>query len=242
MLKKIILVNLILVLVLACKKDEVKIESHTSEITFLHSVDGNLSHFNEFIYTNEYGNNYNLLTLRYFISEVELKALDNDIIKFDDIIYVDASNPDFLKATFNKKIPNKTYSQIKFTFGISTTQNVTGLFNNFPQTSMEWPVPMGGGYHYMKLEGKLANLSDTINYNVHTGPLNGNPNYFEVVLPLDLQVEDNKFAINLNMEINNWFNNPNTINLEDIVGGMMGNQDMQQKLKENGVDVFSIVP
>lgn len=240
MFKNLILIILVSTSILSCKKDEITVEYVESEIFFHHSVDGNPIQFNQFIYTNEFGNNYTIQTLRYFISNITLKALDGDVINFDTIIYVDANDSEYLKAVFNKKIPNKNYSQIKFTFGIPSAQNITGYFNNFPEAAMEWPVPMGGGYHYMKFEGKFDSSNDTLNFNVHTGPFDNNPNYFDVVLPLDLEVENNSFQIGLNMEINNWFKNPNTINLENVVGGIMGNQVMQQKFKENGDDVFSV--
>ena len=40
------------------------------------------------------------------------------------------------------------------------------------------------------------------------------------------------------MNINNWWVNPNMLDL-NTMSGIMGNQQMQIKLKENGNDVFT---
>jgi hypothetical protein len=49
---------------------------------------------------------------------------------------------------------------------------------------MEWPIMMGGGYHYMKLEGKFDSAAIVKNYQTHTGPTNGNQNYISLDLPI----------------------------------------------------------
>jgi hypothetical protein len=104
---------------------------------------------------------------------------------------------------------------------------------------MEWPLPMGGGYHYMKLEGKIELPGTTNNFQAHTGPTMGNQNFVEIELPQSsfvLSGEERTLAIRMN--INNWWKTPNVLDLNTVTS-IMGNQEMQLKLKSNVNDVFS---
>jgi hypothetical protein len=77
------------------------------------------------------------------------------------------------------------------------------------------------------------------NYQTHTGPTDGNDNSFEVTLT-DSQFNCNceEVTIDINMNINNWYANPNTIDLNDMTM-IMGNEQKQVLLKQNGSDVFT---
>ena len=211
-----------------------------SYIRFNHWVDGVDVVYDTVKYTNEFGNNFSIETIQYFISRVTLVKENGDEIVIKDAIYVDAKKPELLFKKITKSIPNGIYTGIKFVFGLDAAMNQSGAFPNFPETAMEWPTMMGGGYHYMKLEGRYAVGTGYNFFNFHTGPLNGAENYFSVSLPMNLKVTKNEFDISLNMEIQNWFRNPHTFDLTTIAGGMMGNQAKQQLVKENGVDVFSV--
>jgi hypothetical protein len=46
-------------------------------------------------------------------------------------------------------------------------------------------------------------------------------------------------TLTVKMDINKWFESPNTLDLNDITS-IMGNQPMQEKIKANGADVFSV--
>jgi len=54
-----------------------------------------------------------------------------------------------------------------------------------------------------------------------------------------INVDGADLQIEIIMNIDKWWENPNTINLNDVTG-IMGNITMQQKLQSNGHDVFSI--
>ena len=52
--------------------------------------------------------------------------------------------------------------------GLDTAKNISNKYvNDDFHTTMFWPEPNGGGYHYMKLEGAYNN--DSTFYNTHTG-------------------------------------------------------------------------
>jgi hypothetical protein len=228
---------LLVVVFSACKKDENTEQQLT--FTFNHMVDGVAVEFDEIKYSNAFGNNYSVSTLKYFVSNITLHTSDGTTIKFDDEHYVDARDNSTLTYTLPAKVPVGNYTSISFIYGIDSVKNKTGLFPNPPESLMEWPIAMGGGYHYMKLEGKFDSTGIIKNYQAHTGPTMGNANYFEVVLtdsPFNCSCENVNIAINMN--INNWWVNPNMLDL-NTMSGIMGNQQIQIKLKENGNDVFS---
>ena len=237
---------LLISLVSSCKKDDDKPDEikppteTTSYLRFNHEVDGTAVEYDTLQYTNAFGNTFSIETIRYFISNVEFAKANGETITVDTAIYVDPRKPGYESRTYTSAFPNGTYTEMRFTFGLDSAMNQTGAFPNFPETAMEWPMMMGGGYHYMKLEGKYLDEDSYNHFNFHTGPLNGNQNYFQVAIPIDLVITDQSFDLNLTMEIQNWFQSPNTFDLTAIFGGMMGSQEKQEMVKNNGHDVFQV--
>lgn len=234
------------IFVVACKKDNPEpydqgdLGTVNSYLRFSHEVDHQPVEFDTVIYINDFGNKFSIETIRYFISTIVFIKSNNDIVNIDEVIYVDPRDDGYNKKLITNVIPNGQYTKMQFIFGLDSSMNQTGLFNNFPETAMEWPLPMGGGYHYMKLEGKCEDLGSYNVFNFHTGPLNNNQNYFLVELPINLNVSKGSFDITLTMEIQNWFRSPNLFDLTSISSGMMGDQAMQVLVKNNGHDVFTV--
>jgi len=242
--------NLVVVLILltsvvsSCKKDEAKPDDTkppiASYLRFNHEVDGTEVEYDTLKYINAFGNTFSIETIRYFISNVEFVKANGEVVAIDSAIYIDPRNPGYESKTYTSALPNGTYTEMRFTFGLDSAMNQTGAFPNFPETAMEWPMMMGGGYHYMKLEGKYLDDDSYNHFNFHTGPLDGNKNYFQVAIPINLIVDDGSFDLTLTMEIQNWFKNPYTFDLTSISSGMMGNQNNQEIVKNNGHDVFHV--
>ena len=207
---------------------------------FSHRVDNVSLIFDNIGYVNAAGNSYSVATLKYFVSDFRLVNTDGDEVTINEEHYVDGKDNGTLLFAPDKKISAGEYTEMKFIFGLSEEKNVDGRFPDAPENNMEWPEPLGEGYHYMKLEGKLDSAGTTKNYQAHTGPTNNNHFFIEVSLPINLVVEKNdQKIIYVGMNINNWWNNPHTLDLNNMTM-VMGNEDMQQKLMENGQDVFFI--
>lgn len=221
----------------ACNKNE-NTEVQLS-FQFNHLVDGEAVEFDVIRYGNAFGNQYSVSTLKYFVSNITMHKSDGSSILFDDEHYVDARDNSTLIYMPTAKIPVGDYTGISFVFGLDSVKNVTGRFLNPPESLMEWPITMGGGYHYMKLEGKFDSATVVKNFQAHTGPTMGNANYFEVSLSGSaFSCSCENVTIAINMDINKWWQNPNTLDLNEM-SAVMGNRAMQQKLKENGNDVFT---
>ena len=201
-------------------------------INFNHYVNGTELVVNEMIYTNLSNDNYSIQRLRYIISEITLHTNNGTKTLFDEVHFIDIS----IDSTISLKIPQinyQNYTSISFTIGLDSTKNITNLFLNekfFP--SFVWPEFLGGGYHYMQLEGDFNTVFN--GYTTHTGGTNGVDFSFNKIFPIT-DISD----ININMEITNWYKNPNTIDLTS--DGIMENINIQTLLKANGVeDVFSV--
>ena len=201
-------------------------------IHFNHYVNGTELVANEMIYTNPSNENYSIQTLRYLISDITLHTNNETETLLDEVHFIDIS----IDSTLILNIPQinyKNYTSISFTMGLDSIKNNTNLFLNenfFP--SFVWPEFLGGGYHYMQLEGDFNTVFN--GYATHTGATNGVDFSFNKTLPIaDIT------NININMEITNWYKNPETLNLTS--DGIMGNIDKQVILQTNGIeDVFSV--
>ena len=142
------------------------------------------------------------------------------------------------------KLENAEYTSISFTMGLNNSKNQSNTFvNEYWHTLMAWPELMGGGYHYMKLEGDFDTI--TQGYATHTGALQmmNDPirmdHSFNTNIPISLNVDDKlgNAIININMEVNNWYRNPNIYHLSAAI---MGDMSKQMQLQANGLtDVFS---
>ena len=226
-------------LFISCKTEET-IDPNTVELnlSFSHVVDAAPVQLDQLIYKNAMDQAFSIKTIKYFISEIKLYKADNSVIIFSDIHYVDIRIPETLNYTFSSKISAGDYTGISFVYGLTPNENITGRFPEPPESLMEWPVPMGGGYHYAKIEGQYITADNYFNF--HSGMLNGTP--YEVHVDLKNQaftVSGNSLHLNLQMEIQNWFTNPTDWDFTHWGGGIMGNPDAQKTVQENGVDVFT---
>ena len=211
------------------------------EITFNHRV-GNMDlKFDTIKYTNAYGNDYSVTTLKYFVSEIILTMTDGTNAILNNVFYVDAQDNNTGKIYIND-MPVGDYESISFVFGLTEQFNISNLYPNPPASNMEWPQPLGGGYHYMKLEGKFDSANIVKNYQAHTGRLMQTPHFIEVNLNFDTPMVlsyDGEYNLDIYMDINNWWVNPNTLDLNNI-SGIMGNEEIQTELMENGSNVFNL--
>ncbi len=242
-MRQIFVITTFLVIILtACKKDDPI--STSLAVDFTQTVDGVLLEPGNIQYANAAGQNYSVIKLWYIISDITLHADDGTDNLIKEVHFIDIDNPSTLSFTVNN-LNNNNYTSISYTMGLDTTKNISNLYvdEDF-HSDMFWPeemdngMLMGGGYHYMKLEGKFD--ADTTFYNTHTGGTMGMDYSFnhndEISLITDETISEANISIN--MEINNWYQNPNSITLS--TDGIMGNMMMQMKIKQNGVDdVFS---
>ena len=212
-----------------------------------HEVDGTPLVFDVLRYTNEAGNMYLVNEVQWFISNLELEDCNGNRVLLADNWYIDSNLPETQTLRVSE-VPAAVYTTLRFTFGMNDADNSSGRFPNPPESNMFWPDELGGGYHYMKLNGKYQNLDNLLApLAIHLGKGQNAEhtefydNSFTVELPVELDVYDGRdYPIGLVMNINQWFREPVVYDFNTFGSAIMQNQQAQQTLKRNGHNVFYI--
>ena len=263
-MKNIIYLFLLFILTMffSCKKEKKTEPADTGKIVFqfAHYVDGKKLQTDTLKYVNAAGNKYMITEVKYFISDVTLHKSDGTkkiIDDWVDIYYVDNDIASTLRWQVYDKIESGDYNSVSFTFGINEAKNKSMLFVNPPEVNMAWPGILGGGYHYMMINGRFLdknNKMQSLIFHLGIGQLYKNDvintdsiyafvqNYFTVTLPTAVfSVKKNQITeIELIMNIEEWFKNPNIFNFDLYGLNTMQDQKAMQMIKENGTDVFTI--
>ncbi len=243
--KNIILLFSALFLFTSCPKSE-ELIADSVNIEFYNHVNGvpivfdSITGYSEWFNTLS-GQTYNILNLYYLITDIKLKNENGSVLKNLADIHFVSSDDDNTNYLFIPEILScGEYSNIEFVFGINSEKNINNAYinENF-HNQMFWPDFMGGGYHYMKLEGKFDN--ETSFYATHTGGLDGTDYSITKSFPINIISTENGSTHNIRIstDVNNWYSNPNNITINS--DGIMGNVELQQKLQENGNNnVFNV--
>lgn len=250
----------LLLITISCnndKPDENATSGHIS-FSFTHLVDGLALQKDNMKYVNAAGNPYEINQVMYFISDVTLHKSDGTkklISDWKDIHYVDIDIPETLRWDVYDDIPAGAYDSVSFVFGITGEKNKSFMFVNPPEVNMMWPDVLGGGYHYMMINGSWkdnANVIKSFAFHLGIGQLYKSnvievdsiyafvQNYFNVKLPNSaFTVEANKTRqIEIIMNIDSWFKTPHVYDHNFWGGAIMQNQAAMQMVKKNGFDVF----
>lgn len=225
-------------------------------VDFSFAVDGEPMQQDELRYVNAAGNRYSVTEAQYFISHLTLTKSDGTSLEVRSdkaAHYVDADIASTLTWLPTDEIPAGRYTEVSFTFGLAPDLNVSYAYPDAPENAMSWPANLGGGYHYMKINGWWQAADGTQKpFNLHTGigqlrDAEGNitgfmDNTFTVTLPLDNFViqKGEVSSLQLQMDINQWFTNPHIFDWEVFGGSIMQNQEAQEVLRDNGKSVFSL--
>ena len=254
-MKARLLVILFIVVAMACSKRNEKAEI---DINIGYEINGMPLVTDTLCYVNEAGNTFLITEVQWFLSNLELKneagnwttLLQRNLLDtagINRVFYMDTNTPES-QTLHTQPLPISHYTALRFTFGLDETDNQTGLFNDPPESEMFWPDFLGGGYHYMKLNGKFVDAESRLApMAIHLGIGQNEDcsefyqNYFIVELPLNFDVKANvENQLNLTMVIDNWFRNPHTIDFNEIGSHIMQNQTAQRLFNGNGKDVFRI--
>lgn len=237
-MKKAWMFILLSLLVASCAKKE---ENGFVDICVDYSVNNEPLITDTLCYTNEAGNEFLVIEIQWFVSKWELQDEQDRWIASDRIFYIDTNIPESQTLRMDS-IPIGKYKKVRFTFGLDDSDNLSGRFSDPPESNMFWPEQLGGGYHYMKLNGKFVNeAGQLVPLNIHLGRLHEEDNHFTVELPIDFSVTGNtENQLHLTMIIDNWFRSPNLYDFNEYGSAIMQNQAAQNVLKQNGQDVFDI--
>lgn len=263
-MKKIVLLALSCTLLLACNSDDDSTPQEVAmtgvNVVFTQDWDGTRianADYETTTYTNANTTDLKLSKLVYLISDITFTATDGTVYDAGDYALIDArsgSNTTFTPAI---EIPEGNYT-VSFTFGFDDEDNDKA--GGYPDLNIAdgvgWgvPEPLGGGYHYMRMEGTFVNASsETQSFQYHTVRANRH----SVLPPAPgtlVELKDTSFEVALGtvtigsntsievaMNVAEWFKNPNTWDLDVNASVMMPKFDLQIDMNENGSSgVFSL--
>jgi len=258
----LLLIILFIIIFTACKKEKPGNVKDTAKISlkFEHLVEGQPVKLDTLCYINAAGNKYSISDVMYFISEVRLYKSDGSVRMISDwkeIHYVDEEIPETKTWYVYDKIETGNYDSVGFVFGIRSEKNKSFMFVNPPEVNMMWPDILGGGYHYLMINGfwiNNSNQSEPYNFHMGIGQIYKNniintdsilgyvDNSFTVILPASSfsLVRDEIKEINIQMNIESWFKTPHIYDHNYWGGAIMQIQAAMQMAKENGWDVFTV--
>ena len=213
--------------------------SHTWDNTLINS-----SNLTTQTLTNENGENINITRIRYLISKLQLVNSSGTTFTFDGYKFTDLENEDTYNFTpENNSIPTGTYT-LKFVWGFNEEDNIDGAYLDLNSASWNWPAMLGGGYHFLQFDG-MYNVDTTPSpFNYHNGTARVSVGNFEqnfAIIELETPLNITKNAtINVNMNISEFFKNPNTWDLNVLDTPLMPNYNAQKMMQENVMSVFNV--
>jgi hypothetical protein len=247
-MKQLTLLLLGLILFSCTSDSDEPVKEVSLSLAFAHNWDGTSvtkDEFNKLDYTNKKGTKMSITKLRYLISRIKLTDSANNVIEFDGYKLVDLSDNATLSHRLTKLVKEGAY-KLSCTFGFSNADNKDGVYQDLNSANWNVPSQLTGGYHYMQLEGKFKNASLVEQgYSYHA---------IKAYNPTTKVSKDTSFEIDLgtitlkgdatatiNMNIAEWFKNPNEWDLETKNSGLMMNYDAQIQMSDNGkAGVFSL--
>lgn len=250
-MKKIASIFLICLLVFSCHEDkDDTISQASTTFKFIHNWDGTAvtnADFNTIKFTNANGEQLSIEKLRYLISKITFTTNTGEKLVLSGYNLIDVTNDSNLSFTSTTSILLGYYSNVSFTFGFDNEDNYNNNYVDLNSASWNVPEMLGGGYHYMQLEGKfIDNTSAEVGYAYHAiraantsaATLEFYDTFFEVDLG-EVTITNNT-TFNIKMNIAEWFKTPNTWNLNVLNNMLMPNYDAQIMMYENGQNVFNL--
>ena len=251
-MNKVIAIMFIYLLITTSCSEGDKNKVSQANITFNFSHSWNTSSvtntdFNTIQFTNANSEELSITKLQYLISRITLENTNGKLFVLEGYNLVDVTNNSNISFTPTQTIPTGNYNKISFVFGFNNEDNYDSNYPDLNSASWNVPAMLGGGYHYMQLEGKFIDNTDTEKgYAYHAIRAADNTGatpifedtFFEVNLG-EVSISKNT-AFNINMNIAEWFKSPNTWNLNVLNNMLMLNFDAQILMSENGQNVFSL--
>jgi hypothetical protein len=176
--------------------------------------------------------------LNLLLSDIKFETENGEMMNADTVLYADASGDPLFMLN---DIPAGVYQVVNLTIGLPAARNISG---SLPATEdyllMAWPEAMGGGYHFLKLEGHYTDsLAQSHGYAMHIGtPATASVHN---KIPINMHISGGRQSeFTLVMNVAEWFRNPTAYDLLHEDNYTMGDAVLMQKLSDNGKDVFTV--
>jgi len=240
----------------ACKDDDDAIDlvsvagDYTATINFTQYVNDSVLQMNtaDHPYENEMMQQFKVTKLQYLISNITFTKEDGTQVIDGGYHYVTLADSASLTYTLKTKIPAGAYRSIAFTFGFDEEDNTSGEYADLNTLAWNWPAMLGGGYHFLRLEGNYIDTTNTSSeFKTHMGtaknnnntPVTFEANHFDVVLTNSNISVANDVNFDIEMNIEEWYQNPTTWDFNVWNAPVMSVYNAQKTLNLNGPSVFT---
>lgn len=222
----------------SCKKESINPAYSKAKFTVqMNSADAKII-WDSLNYTNQAGNKFSVSTANFYISGIVMKSATKTYTS-KKVFYL---NPkDVSKSSFSlDSIPPADYTEINMYIGLDKNTNKTNsLTATTDNVNMAWPDMMGGGYHFIKLEGNYKDsLNVTKGYAIHLGK---NENLVTVKINKEMRQRLWNHAYTLKFNVNEVFTNPYKYDLNWEKNYTMSDSIAMLRIKNNMSDVFTLV-
>ena len=251
MKKKILAIICFSIIITSCSEDkDIILNPVAITLNFNHSWNGTEitnADFGQLKFTNENDQILSIERLRYVVSEVSLTHESGEVTVLDDYNLVDLTNNEGMSFRTSEGILPGEYSAVTFRFGLKRADNTDGAYPDLNTANFNVPAPLGGGYHFMQFDGKYINTASVeapFNYHVISAidPTNVNDAVdTSFTLNLGAVTIGSNTNITIQMDVSEWFKNPNIWDLNEYDINLMGNYDVQLLMNQNGSSVFDLV-
>jgi hypothetical protein len=221
-------------------------------INVINQVDSQELLLHEMKYVNGAGNKYEVAELKYYLSNFQLTGENCEdfipensyhlVALVEDPNFGEPSN-DFLwqNTTFEYDIPTGCYDEFGFALGVDPERNADGPYNGDLDFgySMNWSWK--GDYIFFKTEGSFLDDSNRVqDFVFHIG----NESYHKPLIPFNLGstlniAEGETATINIYANLNEFFRNPNKIDLNEIKV-VTAPSNIAKEIADNYSDMFSV--
>lgn len=215
-------------------------EKGSIRLRISHEVNGEPLTLESLIYQNAANDTFSVQRLEYYISDIQV--VGDETFDFPGAYYVSATDPSTREILLTG-IPEGHYMTIGFTFGLTPQLNQNGALPSTENNrAMEWPDTWGGGYHYMRIEGRYLDDGRERGYVTHSGRFAdatrpAEHHFFPLICAVHRNLlADETLEVDLVMEVLEWYESPNTIPLAEHGLGIMDDFDAQVRLQQNGAE------
>lgn len=224
--------------------------TYNVRINLTQYVNGSVLQMNttDFPYENALMQKFKVTKLQYLISNVTFTKSDGSTIVDEGYHYVDLTDSSTLSYTLSTKIPAGSYTSVGFTFGFDEDDNQSGIYTDLNTLGWNWPAMLGGGYHFLRLEGNYLDSTNTsAEFKTHMGTARDNSvtpptfdiNHFDVSLPSSSLTVTGDFSFDIEMNIEEWYTNPTDWDFNVWNAPVMPIYNAQKTLNTNGPSVFT---
>jgi len=194
------------------------------------------------VYVNEMNQELNIARLRYLVSRLVLTNSNGENFSLSPYHLIDISRAETLTLNTNVTVPEGDYT-LSFVYGFNEEDNQDGAYTDLNAVSWNWPEMLGGGYHFLQMDGQYNVNTEPAPYNYHNGTARVSEGVFEqnfvvINLPNTLAISENA-TINIQMNIAEWFRNPNIWDFNVYNTPLMPNYEAQKLMQQNAATVFS---